>query len=91
MIKSIAAICHHLSQPLTAIWGTLSLLSRNSDINKNPDQKQLIVNCISATEEMSSLINQLRTIEEYKITEYTKLTEMLDIVNQKDIENPKNS
>ncbi len=85
MIKSFATICHYLSQPLTVLWGLLRLLKNTPEFSQDKKVSKYINQCIESTDKMSSLINKLRAIDEYKTTDYTKLTEMVEI--EKESEN----
>lgn len=76
MIQSVGAACHHLSQPLTAIYGNLELLLSRSC---KPEDRALIENCLKASDRMTEILKKLRDLQEYKTVPYARNFDILDI------------
>ncbi len=82
MIESFGAVCHHLSQPLTALFGNLSLLQIKVEKIGNADLGVYYQNCLDAVDRMSSLLQKLQKVQDYKTLSYTQLTDIIDIDDQ---------
>lgn len=78
MFESIGAACHHLSQPLTAMVGSVELLAAFPDMDEAKKGK-LLAECQKATNRMSDILARMKKIREYRTVPYLREHRILDI------------
>ncbi|MDA1185965.1 MAG: response regulator [Acidobacteria bacterium] len=78
MIESLGAACHHISQPMTSVMGNLGLLQESLGPD-DADTRDKISDILKWTEQVRSLLDQFRTLREYRPTPYVGDSHILDI------------
>ena len=78
MIESLGAVCHHISQPMTAIMGNLELL-KGSLASDDVVARGKVQDILEWTEEVRSLLHLLQTVREFRSTPYLGNSGILDI------------
>ncbi len=81
MQESLAAACHHLGQPLTALSANLWLIRRTPD--QDPDTRSKVDGCIEAVDSLKQALDKLRSTSEYRTCLYVGMegehTRILDV------------
>lgn len=94
MLESVGAACHHFSQPLTALFGSLQLLLRKDKLDE-AETRLMLQQCLGAAEKMKDLLHKFQRIREYRTIPYLLDRNILDIedMESEDLlkENPKAS
>jgi methyl-accepting chemotaxis protein len=66
MIESLAAACHHIAQPATALKTSLELIKRTAP----PDSRDRVETCLEAMREIAETLEKLRQVSTYRTVPY---------------------
>ncbi|OGV41357.1 MAG: hypothetical protein A2X46_16130 [Lentisphaerae bacterium GWF2_57_35] len=67
MITSVATACHHLGQPAMVIMAYLQMMQMKES---SPDMKDMIQNCLNASQGIADILHRLQGISEYRTIPY---------------------
>lgn len=72
MSETVGAACHHLGQPATIIRGYLELMKR---AEVSPEMRVMIQECQAATEDVATVLNRLKGVDQYETEPYLSANE----------------
>jgi DNA-binding response OmpR family regulator len=78
MMESIAAACHHFSQPLTTMLCHLQMLARGEGVEES-ERSLMLEECLKAAEIMKLILDRFQEVREYRTRPYLADTKILDI------------
>jgi len=86
MMESIGAACHHFSQPLFVLLGTLEMMDSCCDIS-DQERSEMRKRCLTSAKRLATIIRKLQRLQKYRTVPYVKgSNKILDI--GLDSENP---